>query len=254
MRNSGAVSNFGDNPMAQYNTLASLKKMMNAEEKKPTIILLLGTILLVTWKYYGSKAFYFRHLTGDFSLFSNLSMTAEWYTYLTAFVLLGLSALLIIKYVFHEPLADYGLQAGDVKFWVPAVIVIGVVMAGLSYLSSKDPQFITEYPLYKGAGESAPIFIVHAIGYLTFYIGWEIFFRGFMQFGLRSRFGDWGAILVQTALSCVMHIGKPDGEIYSSILGALVWGLLVYRSRSIYPAIATHWILGIALDFFIVFH
>jgi len=74
-----------------------------------------------------------------------------------------------------------------------------------------------------------------------------------MQFGLREKFGDWYAVLVQTALSCIVHIGKPDGEIYSSILGALVWGLVAFRSRSLLVPVLTHWVLGVSLDWYISF-
>ncbi len=238
----------------QYTTWDSLLHIYSREDKKPTVILLLAALLLTTWRYYGSQAFYFRHLTSGFLLFSNISMTAEWYTYLSAFFLLGLVSIVVVKTVFKEKLSDYGLQIGDWKFWLPAVAAAGLVMAILSYFSSKDPQFVAEYPLFKGAGESASSFVFHAMGYLLFYTGWEFFFRGFMQFGLRSRFGDWGGILVQMALSCIVHIGKPDTEIYSAIAGAFFWGILVYRSRSLYPAILTHWILGISLDYFILFH
>jgi membrane protease YdiL (CAAX protease family) len=231
----------------------SLPDIFSGENKKPTIILLLAPILLTTWKYYGTKSFYLAHLTDRFVLFNSAAMTAEWYNYLTALLLLGVSSLIVIKFVFKESLADYGLQIGDWRFWIPIAIVIGLVMVGLSYLSAKDPQYIAEYPLYKGAGDSSSVFALHALAYLLFYIGWEIFFRGFMQFGLTAKFGAWGAILVQVALSCIVHIGKPDSEIYSSILGGLVWGIIVFRSKSIWPAVTTHWLLGVSLDYFICF-
>jgi membrane protease YdiL (CAAX protease family) len=88
---------------------------------------------------------------------------------------------------------------------------------------------------------------------LFFYIGWEVYFRGFMQFGLREKFGDWYALLIQVGFSCIVHIGKPDGEIYSSILGAFIWGLVAFRSRSLIAPILTHWILGASLDYYISF-
>jgi len=74
-----------------------------------------------------------------------------------------------------------------------------------------------------------------------------------MQFGLRQSMGDWQSILVQTAVSCIIHIGKPSGEIYSSIIGALVWGILAFRTRSILFIILIHWLLGTSLDFFICY-
>jgi len=122
-----------------------------------------------------------------------------------------------------------------------------------TYPSSKMPDFLAEYPLNKSAGESTFSFLSHAIAYLFYYIGWEIFFRGFMQFGLREKLGDWFSILVQTLASCLVHIGKPDGEIYGSIIAGIVWGIVAFRAQSILPIILIHWLVGVSLDFFISF-
>jgi membrane protease YdiL (CAAX protease family) len=240
--------------MNSFERFFSLPELFSKENKKPAIILLLAPLVLTTWKYYGSKSFYLAHLSDKLLIFNSPAMTAEWYNYLSAFILLGVISIAVIKFVFKDSLADYGLQIGEWKFWIPAVLVVGAVMVALSYPSAKDPQYIAEYPLYKGAGDSVQMFAIHAFAYLIFYFGWELFFRGFMQFGLTDRFGVWGAIFVQVALSCIIHIGKPDSEIYSSILGGLVWGIMVYRSKSIWPSITTHWILGISLDYFICFN
>jgi membrane protease YdiL (CAAX protease family) len=239
--------------MNSFEKFFSLPELFSKENKKPVIILILAPLVLTTWKYYGSKSFYLAHLSDKLLIFNSAAMTAEWYNYLSAFFLLGVVAIAVIKFVFKESLTEYGLQIGDWKFWIPAALVVGAVMIALAYPSSKDPKYIAEYPLYKGAGNSMQTFAIHAIAYFIFYLGWEIFFRGFMQSGLTGRFGIWSAILVQVALSCIVHIGKPDSEIYSSILGGLVWGIMVYRSKSIWPSITTHWILGISLDYFICF-
>jgi len=237
-----------------FGDFSFLRGIFSKENKKPIVILLFAPLALTTWKYYGTTSFFIENISDKFILFNNAAMTAEWYTYFSAFILFGILSIAIIKFVFNESPAEYGMRIGDWKFWIPAMLVVGIIMTALSYPSSKQAQYIAEYPLYKGAGESMQLFVIHAFAYLVYYIGWEIFFRGFMQTGLAPRFGIWGAIMVQVALSCIVHIGKPDSEIYSSILGGLVWGIMVYRSKSILPAVATHWMLGISLDYFICFH
>jgi membrane protease YdiL (CAAX protease family) len=239
--------------MNRFDRSLSLRGLFSGEHRKPTLILLWVPLLLTTWKYYGSKAFYLQHLASRFELFGNPAQTAEWYAFASAFLLLGVSSLVFIKFVLNEPLRNYGLSVGDWRFSLLALAVLLPVMAVISYPSSKDPQFLSEYPLFKGAGASAGTFALHAAAYLFFYIGWEIFFRGFMQFGLREKFGDWFAILIQTGFACIVHIGKPDGEIYSSILGSLIWGIVAFRSRSLLTPILTHWVLGVSLDFYVCF-
>lgn len=240
-------------PAGRFTMSISLSGLFSGDYKKPTIILLLTPFILTTFKYYGAKAFYLSDLALHFALFGDAQLTAELYTFFCAFVLLGLIPLFIIKLVFREPLATYGLQLGNWRFGLKAFLVLAPIMIAATYPSSKAPEFIAEYPLFKGASSSPSMFLAHAGSYLLFYIGWETYFRGFMQFGLRRALGDWNSILVQTALSCILHIGKPAGEIYGSIIGALVWGIVAFRAQSILFVILLHWVLGVSLDFFICY-
>lgn len=239
--------------MKEFESSIFPKKLFIKENLKPTIILLVAPIFVTTWKYYGTKEFYLSQLSSLFVCFNNPDWTGAFYSFISSLILFGLIPLLIIKYAFKEKLSDYGLQIGDWKFGILSVLVMAPVMIALTYPSAKDAQFISEYPLFKGAGASAFIFIQHAFLYLIYYIGYEIFMRGFIQFGLRDKFGDWYAILIQTSISCLFHIGKPDGEIYSSILGGIIWGIVVFRTRSLLYVLIVHWLLGISLDYFICF-
>jgi membrane protease YdiL (CAAX protease family) len=238
--------------MNLFHSSISLSGLFSGESKKPTMILLTTPILLVTFKYYGSRQWYFDVLREWIVLAGDPELTAALYVFLSSFVLFGLIPLLMIRFVFKESLASYGLQMGDSNYGWKAVAILGPLFVLSAYPSSAMPAFLAEYPLYPGAGATTAAFIGHAFTYLLFYIGWEIYFRGFMQFGLRSSFGDWNSILIQVMASCLVHIGKPAAETYSSILGGLVWGVLAFRSRSIVYGLVIHWLLGVALDLFIV--
>jgi membrane protease YdiL (CAAX protease family) len=240
-------------PVGRFTTSLSLKGLFSGENKKPTVILLLTPFILTTWKYYGIKPFYLSNLTSMLVLFGDPQRTAELYTYVSAFVLFALVPFLIIRFVFKERISSYGWQFGDWRFGLKAFLILAPVFALASYFSRNDPEFIAEYPLFKGAAVSPSAFFGHAFSYLLFYIGWETYFRGFMQFGLRQTLGDWQSILVQTALSCILHIGKPAGEIYGSVIGALVWGIIAFRAQSIVFVILLHWLLGVVLDYSICF-
>ncbi|MBI4429193.1 MAG: CPBP family intramembrane metalloprotease [Ignavibacteriales bacterium] len=239
--------------MNRFTSSLSLKGLFSGDNRKPTLILLLAPFLLTTFKYYGSKDFYLGNFSSTFVLFNNVEQTASYYAFASSFVLFGLVPLFIIRFFFREPMAGYGLQVGDWKFGWKAVAILAPIMILTTYPSSKMADFLAEYPLNKTAGESALSFLNHAFGYLFYYIGWEIYFRGLMQFGLRERFGDWFSILVQTLASCLVHIGKPDGEIYGSIIAGIVWGIVAFRTQSILPIILIHWLVGVSLDFFICF-
>jgi len=232
---------------------ASWRAAFSGEARKPTLILLLAPLLLTTFKYYGSKSFYLSEVAGRFVLFNDAAWTAELWHFSAAFLLMGVLPALVVKLVFKESLADYGVQRGDTGFSLKALLVLLPVMVALTYPNARVPAFAAEYPFDRGAGNSSAAFISHAGTYLFYYMGWEFFFRGFMQFGLRGALGDWNAILVQTLASCLIHIGKPAGEIYGAIAAGLLWGIIVFRTRSLWAVLLMHWALGVALDFFICF-
>ncbi len=239
--------------LKNFDTTISLKGIFSGEHKKPTIVLLLTPVLLTVWKYYGSVSFYHQHLSSSFILFDNSALTAEWFHFFSTLILFGVVPLLIIKFLFKENFSSYGLQFGDWKLGLKLFFIAAPFLILSTYPSSKMPDFLAEYPFYKNAGISGTTFFLHSLMYAFYYIGWEIFFRGFMQFGIRSTFGDWHTVLIQTMASCLVHIGKPDGEIFSSILGGIVWGIIVFRTRSIWSVFLMHWLLGVSLDFFICF-
>jgi len=51
----------------------------------------------------------------------------------------------------------------------------------------------------------------------------------------------------------LMHIGKPDAEIFASIAAGLIFGWAVIKCRSIWPVFFSHWALGGFLDIFIIY-
>ena len=145
------------------------------------------------------------------------------------------------------------MQWGDWSFGWKALAVLVPVMLLLGFPASRNADFLAEYPLNRAAGASPLAFAGHAVAYLCFYMGWEFCFRGFLQFGLREAVGDWNAILIQTLASCLLHLGKPFGETLGALLGGLLWGIIAFRTRSLLCPLLTHWVLGLSLDFYILY-
>jgi len=76
----------------------------------------------------------------------------------------------------------------------------------------------------------------------------ELFFRGFLLFGLSKKFGRW-SIVLQDIPYALMHIGKPILEVpYSAVVGIL-FGSINYRSKSFLPSFLLH---AIGSEIFII--
>lgn len=222
--------------------------MLPADEFKPTTILLLAALLPSIHKYFGSMEFYTEQFRVSGTAGSSL------YLFLTTFLLLGIIPLLLTKFIFREPLFSYGIKLGDwrfgLRFTFPLFILIGIL---LLIPSSQTMEMRNFYPLHRGASNSVLAFAQYEfLRVVFFYTAWEFFFRGFMLFGMRRYTGNWLAICIQTIPSCLWHIGMPAGEIFASVAGGIVFGIMAVRSGSILWPWLLHCLIGIGLDFFIV--
>jgi membrane protease YdiL (CAAX protease family) len=128
--------------------------------------------------------------------------------------------------------------------------VLPVAVVG-TYASSLDADVGKAFPLNPAAGQSTSWFAMHAVAYMSFYVGWEFYFRGFMQRALSPVHGLVAAVLIQTIASSLGHLGRLPEEMFASILGGLFWGWLAYRTRSIVSGMLQHALLGIGLDAFL---
>jgi CAAX protease family protein len=217
---------------------------------KGTIYGALALVLMLVYLLQGHRNFFAAH-------FAPADLSAAWvewwgtlYQFGAAFVLLFLVPLFLLKFAGKEKLGELGLGIGD---WKAGLLIsfLGLLLIALpgGLSAGAMPDFRAEYPLSKLACESVGRLVVYQLAYgLLYYVAWEAFFRGFVQLGLRPHIGDVGAILVQTATSTLMHIGKPDNEIWAALLAGFVFGAIVVRTRSIWPLVIIHWGLGIATD------
>lgn len=234
--------------MKSISMYLNFDKIVHNSEIKPTIILLLAAILPAVQKYFGSINFYLTKFpAGD-------SAQASYYMFLTTFGLLGIIPLLIVLYIFRNNLADFGLRLGDWKAGLAFTSILFLIIGVLLLLpSSQTSEMQNFYPLSKGASYSIESFLqFELLRILFFYTAWEFFFRGFMLYGLRPFTGDWLAICIQTIPSCLWHIGMPTGEIFASIAGGILFGILAIRTGSILWPWILHCLIGITLDLFII--
>lgn len=228
-------------------------ELWSAEQLKPTVILLSAPLLLTLQRYYGSMEFFIEHF-GSAVPVQAQDFSAALYFFSSVFVLMGVLPLVLVRFVFREPLSDYGLRFGDWRNGVFALLILVPLIALLFLLpSSYRDDFRSYYPFAKSIKSNFGRFLLfEAFRGLLFYTAWEFFFRGYMLLGLKSTFGFWQSLLIQIIPSCLWHIGTPDGEIFGSIAGGILFAVLVLRTRSLIYAFLLHWSIGFLLDFFIV--
>lgn len=154
-------------------------------------------------------------------------------------VLAGGLALSAPLFVFCSP-RELGVRGGELRLWLPLVAVGWVVtLAGIVAIAH-TPSFLKSYPYVPlRAGDFAGWALREGLEVIDMF-AWEFLFRGFLLFALAPRLGVVSAILIQATLFGCAHVGKPEIEVYASILGGILLGHLCWRVRSMLPAFAAH--------------
>ncbi|MEO6239903.1 MAG: CPBP family intramembrane glutamic endopeptidase [Bacteroidia bacterium] len=226
---------------------------------KVFVILVWTALGLTIIKYYGEPIFFAGVLqnTGLKSAAENLRNWADsenaslrhlgWWVGTMLFVYL-LVPMLLIKFLFHEQLSDYGWQMkGAFKDWWLYAVMLVVMLPLVIYFSSTT-SFQSRYPFYNPRhDQTVTPFLIWEIMYFAQFIGLEFFFRGFVTLGLKNRFGFY-SIFIMTIPYCMIHFGKPMPETFGAIAAGLVLGMLAMKSRSIFMGVLIHYSVAITMD------
>ena len=159
--------------------------------------------------------------------------------------------LAVIWLVFRQSPLEYGLRLGNWReglAWTVGGAALMVIVALLFVLVGDFQSYYVKYFSVRNPGGGFDAWVMRS-GVQMF--AWEFLFRGFLLFALIDTFGP-RAILIQAVPFALAHFGKPEWETYTSIAGGLLSGWVTYRVRSFYPAWLIHWVLIVALNFFLM--
>lgn len=118
---------------------------------------------------------------------------------------------------------------------------------------SFTPQFVHYYPkmhisICEGAfgWSNWKLIAPFELCYANDFLGVESMFRGAMIIGLSRWLGPRTVLPMIITYMCI-HLGKPDLELCSSVIGGYILGILAYRTQHLWGGIIIH--LGIAMLF-----
>jgi len=217
------------------------------------VILLSAPVLLTLYRYHAYPRFFYEYFPQFKTLYQG-DLIARYWQFGVFFVLMFILPALYIKFVMKSSLQQFGWGWGDVKYGLRWLITIPLLVAPIIFIASKMPSLRVEYPLAKSLlTDQTHLFVYETAYVLFYYVAWEFFFRGFILFGLKDRFGAVNAILIETISSCLVHIDKPEGEIIGSIVVGILFGMIALRSRSIWYVFLIHASIGVLTGIFIIY-
>ena len=205
--------------------ISSLFLQVKALDFKVSYIFLSVALITFISVSFASPSFYYDHF-GHERLYSRI------YWMLCDGSLMFILPVLSIKLILKEKLTAYGLTPGDKKFGLITSAIFLSFMLIVIWFVSASKDFAATYP--QGGGDvksSVLIFFIYELCVFYYMLGWEFFWRGYMLFGLKEKFGVY-TIFIQMIPFFILHKGKPELELFSSIIGGLILGIQAYRARS----------------------
>jgi len=179
--------------------------------------------------------------------FSNLRDLCYWAT--LVFVFYFIVPALTVKLIFKEQLSNYGLKLkGAFKDYYLYIFMLLVMIPLVAYFSTTK-SFQDRYPFLSINNGDAlfPNLLIWELFYCLQFFALEFFFRGFVLFGLKNRFGFY-SIFMMTIPYCMIHFGKPLPETIAAIIAGIVLGFLALKNKSVYLGFLIHISVGLGMD------
>lgn len=164
---------------------------------------------------------------------------------------LGIAATLSIgTFVLSGARLDaWGAGPGDWRWWGPKLgIGIGIIVPCSFLAVAFVPGLREYYPSDKLArADLGELFFAQGLKGACLF-GEEFFWHGFALFAISRTHGKRAAVLVTSFGYFLLHKGKPELEMLSSFLGALLLGVVCLRCRSFWPAFLGHWPMNFCVE------
>ena len=170
---------------------------------------------------------------------------------ITCYVLIPAISILALRGSF----LDYGAgRPVTASSWKPYAVLFGL-SAPFILAASFLPGFQAKYPFYHLAeGESIwPYLAVFWVLYVLQFVALELFFRGYLLFGLSPRLGV-AAVFVMVVPYTMIHFTKPFAEALSAIIGGTVLGFLSLKTHSVWWGAALHIAIAMTMDVLALWH
>ncbi len=152
--------------------------------------------------------------------------------------------ILSIIFLLRKNPLDFGLRLGNWRLWGFHLAVVVILGFPILYGASRMPDVAGYYTQV----EFHPVRYSLEISAALF--AWEFILRGFLLFGLKDKLGEV-SILVQMVPFVLLHFGKPEIEMISTIIMGIYFGYVAYRSNSCWPAVLMHIYINITARVFV---
>ena len=166
------------------------------------------------------------------------------------FLLFGPLAGMLAILVMQEPGLRTGFvlqNAAQTGLWSIGLLAV-LIPFNSQVAKTKANQ--AAYPQVRYRYWSFPFFVLNAVTWLVYLLGYEYLFRGFLFFPMVESQGVWAAISLNTVLYAVVHIPKGWREILGALPFGVVLCLAAYETGSFWVAFIAHGSQAVVNEYF----
>lgn len=217
-----------------------ITEVKNLDFKTNYIFVSVSIIVFVSMVF-ATPMFYYDHIGKD-------RLMSRIYWLLTDGLVMFLLSVISIKFVLKGKLSDFGFRMGDKKFGFTSFLIFFLVMLPIVWIASASQNFANTYP--QGGSElktNLGLFVIYELCVLVYMLGWEFLWRGYMLFGLKVKLGYY-AIMIQMIPFFILHRGKPEIELFASIIAGIILGIQALRSNSFFYCWLLHSCVMVSID------
>lgn len=146
------------------------------------------------------------------------------------------------------PQASIGLGLPDLGRALLGCGLILLLALPAVFAAARKPDFIDHYPPIRSAHWPPRRKALNALTWSVYLVGYELFFRGVLLFGLAARVDAWLAIALTTVIYVLAHLPKPGRETAGTVPMGVVFAAVTLWSGSIWAAVLGHVIIANTSD------
>ncbi|MEE9390907.1 MAG: CPBP family intramembrane glutamic endopeptidase [Planctomycetota bacterium] len=212
-------------------------------------VLFTSALMLVILQFRGKVKFWreVEWLKERYPLATELDFACQCAWAISTVVAFGLVPFLVAVFVLRLKPAEFGFRLNGFVRHLPVYGGMLLLMSPLLWWAAHQPSFRSTYPFPQLARQDDEVFWIWQFFYFAQFCALEMFFRGFVVFGLEKRFG-LNAIFVMTIPYAMIHFSKPMPEAIGAIVAGLTLGYMALRTRSFYGGILLHYAIGLGMD------
>jgi membrane protease YdiL (CAAX protease family) len=155
-------------------------------------------------------------------------------------IFLGIIPLIIIIFTTDLKLHDLGLNLLNLKttaIWLAILLPLPII---INFFAAKKPGNLEQYPQIRDLVWPKALVAKDLFAWAMYLLGYEVFFRGIMLFGLASVLGPWTSIMINVMAYAFVHIPKGARETIGSAPLGLLLCLICLHTGNIWVAFLVH--------------